>query len=374
MVVMSWLLNDVRLGACSQVQANDRLATAISTLRAALPECEVLLWTPLTMLSDDPGSTGSVSPLSSVQFYADMVRKAYLHASIRWPHVAVVDTQKRISGLVSRLSANNPYMTDILHPNAAGNQLIADSIVAQIGYAAPLDLAAAAAARVANYAADYTVYARAVEDPNYYTLIATGRWVAQGSTYIYFSWPAARRNEIAKGVDRLVVGKGATPWLIPLTGGITTSGDNTALNALGAGNPPTVITSGTVNVYRHRYAGSAAAETYWSDTNYPYKWRGIIVSATNGSFVVGAMPGEKLGKDRTATIAADTIIVEGESPLVLTGFTFAANGDNRWFIKAGTDFSSLNGKRCIVFGNHAYEDASTQWIGGGGGLDYVQAN
>lgn len=355
LIVFSFGINDVRLGATTEDALYALHAQAMDRLRQALPGAEIVLRMPNSLLSDDPGSTGYVSPLASAQTYTDILRNAYYRLAYQYPNAVLLDTQRAIFGTAALPAASNPWMQDVLHPSTLGYQYLARALAALIGYKEPFSSTQAARARAVSYGADYSQYYRAVEDAGYYDLIATGRYIGQGSGFIDFSWPGTRASEI-NDLDILVVGDQA-PWQLPVGTGKSATGANTRLNQLGSGNPPVSIAKGTVSVYRHKYMGSATIETYWKQYyTYPYRWRGVVTEAGAGFIRISALTGEITGANRTATLSSDTFVAEDGT--VATSFTNNAVSGNKRQLNHASFTSALLNKRCVIFGNHAYENGS----------------
>ena len=202
-------------------------------------------------------------------------------------------------------------------------------------------------------------YARAPEDENYYNLIASGvlgGTVDARQTYLDLTWPGPRANEIG-ATDVVVVGGSKTFVLPDSVGAANVSAEQTRLTGLGSSVTFSAGANEPIAIYRHKYAHDATVESYWvRRLAFPYRFAGRVGEAGNGYIDLAAKNGEILASLRTATVAADTLIVQGQAPLVLSGATIAASGESLRILKGGTDFTGQSGKAFAVFGAHAYEN------------------
>lgn len=122
LIVLSFGINDVRLGATSFSGLRALLVTAIERLRADLPNADVLLRMPNTLLSANVSSLnlvqnsgGTINPTGLAQTYSTLLRDVYLSLQGVWSHVAVADVQGNVFGTQS--TASSPLMADQLHPS-----------------------------------------------------------------------------------------------------------------------------------------------------------------------------------------------------------------------------------------------------------------
>jgi hypothetical protein len=154
LIVYSWLLNDVRLGALGTTVATI-VPAAIALLKSLidwtqinLPNADILLRMPNPMLTSDVSSLHLVTdgtntnPAGQAQIYSTALREAYLYFKGYAPGVDVIDIQARVFG--SQCMATHPLMTDQLHPSPrssanglvpyqGGYVAIADDIAEYIG-------------------------------------------------------------------------------------------------------------------------------------------------------------------------------------------------------------------------------------------------
>lgn len=174
-------LNDVRSGGVDATAMASRVQTKLDAAKVALPGCDFILWTPNSMLSTDPGSTGYVTPLASAQIYTDAMWNGYNNV------VAGFNTIKLDKQAVfgRTCQATSALMNDILHPSNAGQDAGLTQLIPQvIKTPVPINLAASAAAWASNPNNPWTVYSRALEDTRYCTLLKTftiGNYVDQGN-------------------------------------------------------------------------------------------------------------------------------------------------------------------------------------------------
>jgi len=169
LVVLCFGLNDVRLGGVTVPDMQSRISTKIEAVRALLPNCDFVLWTPNSMLSTDPGSTGYVVPLASAQAYTDTMWNAYNNLVGTIPNAIHVD-KMQVFGRTC--PATSVLMTDILHPSNEGQSAAFSSLLPLITPPTPpINLTASAAAWASNPNNPWTVYSRALEDTRYCELI-----------------------------------------------------------------------------------------------------------------------------------------------------------------------------------------------------------
>jgi lysophospholipase L1-like esterase len=249
--IISYGINDVRLGQTTEDQLVSLLEQAVDDIRAGVPNADIVLRIPNSLLSSDVNGYGYVQPNSNSQFYSTLLRNAYLRLANHWDNVVVLDTQNLIFGIESLPSSI--YMADQLHPSSAGYVAIAKALVDVIGQKQPYDSKLAIDAVAVNPLAPYSVYPRVVEDPDFYELVASGRWVASSTAgapdgYVDFTWPQERSGEIlCSDVVQMAVNH---LFALPTTCGISQIGGHTRIYNLGGDLPPFTMTGGTVNVWR----------------------------------------------------------------------------------------------------------------------------
>jgi lysophospholipase L1-like esterase len=249
--VLSYGINDVRLGHTTEAQLTALLTTAVNKIRAGVPKADIVLRMPNSFLSVDMSNYGFVQPNAQAPAYSTILRNAYMHLQDHWTNVAVLNTQDDVFGRASLTSS--PYMANQIHPSDAGYVALAQELVGLIGVTVPYSSTQAAAALAGNPSAPYTIYPRVVEDTDVYNLVATGRWVASSARgfsngYVDLSWPANKAGDIHCG-DLMqmdanhVFGIPPSCVVIPL-------GGNTRVYNMGGTLPPVTVTGGTINIWR----------------------------------------------------------------------------------------------------------------------------
>jgi hypothetical protein len=229
--ILSYGINDVRLGATSQQQLIDMLDTAIQSLLKNT-KGYILLRVPNSFLLDDPTSSGWLQPLSSAQAYTDLIWNAYMSFKGKNARVGILDTQTLLFGRTCQTKANNQLMNDVLHPSTTGTtgggyQNLGRLIATCIGITKPTRDDLIYSAIVQNSAKPYLVYPRYLESkPDQYELIAQGYFVGIGSNYLDFAFDGTQAYKIQIG-DIIKVGDWATFDF--LTGTATASGANTRI-------------------------------------------------------------------------------------------------------------------------------------------------
>ena len=124
--VLCYGLNDVRREPLTMEQFRNRIAEAVDRLRAGAPNADILLRTPNPMLSANTSYYVYLQPDESAQAYTDRMRDAYLGLQDRWPNVFIWDAMAEVFGTESIPA--HPLMADQLHPNAAGEIALADTL------------------------------------------------------------------------------------------------------------------------------------------------------------------------------------------------------------------------------------------------------
>lgn len=153
LVILSFGINDLRLGATTQAAFRSLLIQVVDYLRGQMPTTDIVLRIPNSFTSDNVHgfSAGWVSPATpeASQKYSSEIRNAYLSLIDYWPSgVAVWDAQGRIFGVTSKpFAETDDLMKDILHPSAAkGYPAIADGLVEDLIGANAVPARAAASA------------------------------------------------------------------------------------------------------------------------------------------------------------------------------------------------------------------------------------
>lgn len=127
---------------------------------------------------------------------------------------------------------------------------------------------------------------------------------------------------------------------------------------------------GTITFYRSKYGNDSTIQQYWIDeATYPYRWRGVTVSAGNssvwtaGGVFVDSLPQELPGINRTATKVGDTLIVQGKGAFAINaiGSSSPWYGAGQKITTSSTDTSAFGGLPfAIVSGSHGYENGTSR--------------
>jgi len=249
--VISYGINDVRLGQTTEAQLTSLLTTAVNRILAGVPKANIVLRMPNSFLSTDVSGYGFVQPNSMAPAYSTMLRNAYKHLENHWSKVAVLDTQDAIFGRASL--STSVYMANQIHPSSAGYFALAQSLVDLIGVKQPYDPAKAASALAQNPSAPYLNYARVVEDGDVFNQVAVGRWVASSvvgapNGYVDLEWPANKASDIHCG-DLLQMNVNHV-FVLPPSCLVIPLGQVTRIYNLGGALPPFTTTGGSVAVWR----------------------------------------------------------------------------------------------------------------------------
>jgi lysophospholipase L1-like esterase len=121
LVVLSFGLNDVRLGGTTLAQMIALLVDAVELIRVSLPAADILLRMPNSLTTTVVG-TDFVDGITH-QAATDILRRAYLSLIGAWPNVTVANTQAQLFGVTAR--STSPYMGDELHPSSRGYGVLA---------------------------------------------------------------------------------------------------------------------------------------------------------------------------------------------------------------------------------------------------------
>jgi len=248
--VISYGINDVRLGQTTEAQLTSLLTSAVNRILAAVPKADIVLRMPNSFLSVDVGGYGFVRPIGNAPAYSTILRDAYMSLQNHWSNVAVLNTQDAVFGRGSPTSS--VLMANQIHPSSAGYIALAQSLVDLIGLKPPYDPVQAASALSANPTAPYTIYPRVIEDTSVFNQVATGRWVASSvagapNGYLDFTWPSNKAGDVVCG-DILQLDANHV-YALPATCLTVAVGLNTRIYNLGGSLPPFTMTGGTVSVW-----------------------------------------------------------------------------------------------------------------------------
>lgn len=133
--IFSYGINDVRLGTTSQETLTANLKTAINAIRNAVPNADIVLRMPNSLLAGDTSGAFYVKPNTpdAAQAYTDILRNAYRSVGNEWPNVALYDSQALLFGELVQPASQ--WMVDQLHPSFKGYTTILDQLAEIIGAA-----------------------------------------------------------------------------------------------------------------------------------------------------------------------------------------------------------------------------------------------
>lgn len=374
LIVRGPLINDVRLGATSLVQAIVLIGSFLSSVRSCAPSTDIYLKTENSLLKTDVGGHGYVSPNSSAQEYSDILRQAVMAWAGRYSGVVVVDTQESLWGTTSPVTST--LMADQLHPSVAGQLLEAQQdiqILSQLKYkgfivpgevnpnaslAGSFSPYLASNARMQNYSVPWNTYPYACADQEYYDLVAHGfsiNTITSGQNYFDFSWGVPGVIQGSDIVEQQSVGC----WLLPTTAVAGLNGaTNTRVQMNGGGTTPNAfVANEQVNVWRPKF-GNQAAEAYVRDTTaYPYRRRIVITASGSGYFDFALNANEHMNAWGSSVTTSDTLVLSTSGVVSLSGCNFVSNSANIRCLKSGdwSAYSSPTLQYGWVFGAHPYE-------------------
>jgi hypothetical protein len=262
--ILSYGINDVRLGATSQSQLTSMLDTAIQSLLKNT-NGSILLRVPNSFLLDDPTSSGWLQPLSSAQAYTDLIWNAYMSFRGKYARVDVLDTQTLLFGRTCVPKASNPLMNDILHPSTTGGyQQLGRLIADYIGLARPIRDDKIYNALAQNPTSPYLVYPKYLESrPDQYDLIAQGYFINMASNYLDFAFDGSQSYKIQIG-DIIKIGDVLTYDFT--TGTASASAANTRIAGGITFANYTNNNKGMVKIFRKK-GGSKANKSFFNKSN-----------------------------------------------------------------------------------------------------------
>lgn len=355
LIVLSYGINDVRLGATTEAQLITLLKSAVTQLLDELPTCDIILRMPNSFLTTDVSSLGYVVPNASAQTYSDRIRNAYRSLRNKWPNVVLYDSQT--SRFPETCPATFSNMADQVHPSicngypgasTGGYAGIIDDIVAICGRKEPYNAGRAANAVSVSYADAHLTYARVVENGDY-DLITEGPYVEQGSGFLRFTGNQLMISSIAAG--DVVVMDGLSAFTLPAGATVLASGANIQLGNLGSGNPTYTQTRGNVQIWRHKYASNVANKPYLTNPAYPYKVRFYCNTGGSGYFRVETAPnGIKPSQFDFRT--TDYLLHPVRGPISLASASYIPISADNWQISGLSGDFSVSGtqSQCFVVG------------------------
>jgi hypothetical protein len=381
LIVLSWGINDVRLGATTKAQLIARLNTLVGILRTALPATDLVLRVPNSLGTTNTGgfnyvqdAIGTINPAGLAQTYTNLLRTAYYAVQEAWPNVVLADAQAAVFGTTSQAVAAGTLLGDQLHPTQGGQYELVDWLVRNIiGYypAKSLTTAATITAKALSQYAPWTVDAAVLDDPASFVQLGSFPYVGQGSGYLDVSLATAgllTNYDIMRLPDGQVVQFPASS--------VTFSQNGPTTRILWSSIPVTAVTQGSVRFYRQAVTGDTAVNPVLVDPSWRYKRVGRVVSGTTTSLVVKAFSATADRATEPASdwagvmSAGDKVYVEGAgaTPATLSAGQFAVSSSNLSLTGlSGVDYSTLVGRIVVIVGTHAAAIAGPQGVQGPAG-------
>jgi lysophospholipase L1-like esterase len=370
LIILSYGINDVRLGATTQTQLTTTITSIVNLLRTDLPNCDIVLRIPNALSQDNAGGTNNFVTTSGAvivdqatnangsvaQDYSDRMYFAYKSLENKWPNVVLLDVQMAISGRTAPLTAVAGNMTDQLHPGPQNYTNIARSLVALAGVPNPVNIAAkngnipntysqaqadrAYAVASANTGTAWTpwvTYPRVLEDPNQFEFVAEGRLngAPSATTFTMAGGPGNFNNgynasKILAG-DIFLFYDDSSVWVTSSATGLNPASSGTAattssinVSYTSGQGPTTTSTKGLVRVFRRKYQGDATVAYYaQSAGTYPSMWRAKVVAAGIGFLQLQTAEPGAIPHYAHLIRAGDIIIAPGQTP-----YTVQASGDS----------------------------------------------
>ena len=371
LIIRGPLINDVRTGTTNLAQAEAMERQLLDTVRSCSPNTDILLKTETSLLTTNVGGYNYVTPNSSAQAYSTILEQAVTAFTNVYPHVFVLDTQESLFGTTS--PATSAYMSDQLHPSAAGQTAEAKEdiqVLTQLmnnGFQSvgtvdpnnpnpvPFSPYLAQDARANSYTQPWTFYPQACADPNYYTLVAQGTSLestAAGQTYLDLSWPSAAWPVIQN--SDIVQQQSAGCWQLTGSPSGGADGANTRIYLTGQTTPYATNANEQINIWRPIYILQAAEGYVKNTTTYPYRHRVYIGAGGSGYFDISFEPSERISAANSDIQTSDILILNASSTVSMSGCSFGVQGPAlRCFISGNQ--ASLAGQYGWIFGTHPME-------------------
>jgi len=363
LVVFSYGINDIRINALTKDQLKTHIIDCINYLKASLPNCDFVLRMPNSFvagLNQGYIFQGSYATQSlAAQGQTDILYNAYKELDKYWDDVILFNTQDKIYGRIC--PTTTILMTDEIHPEYLS---MLNELVKIIGVEDDFKKERAKAATAINYPAPWNVYNKSLDLDINFIKILDGVSLGQALSY----------------VDLSVAGENMNKYSV-IPGDIVSMGDDVIFKASGGsavsagqfrvfsiGNIPTNSITGTasVKIYRHKYNNTQAQEIYFMDkVNYPYIHRISISILNDTQLIVNQIIDDDLitGKiqglipDNLQLSPTDILLVEGQSPLTLTGVSISPFQPTNAIMSISTGgFNALGSPTyAYIVGNHGYE-------------------
>lgn len=139
LIELSIGINDLRLDQTNRDEFTALLTGYVETLRADLPDAEILLSVPASLSTQDVGGVGylvgadgTVNPAGMAQRITDDLRSAYLSVAERVPGVVLLDVQTELTGTEADASPEPQYLSDQIHPDQEASAAIAGLVADQL--------------------------------------------------------------------------------------------------------------------------------------------------------------------------------------------------------------------------------------------------
>lgn len=307
-------INDVRLAATDQPSLENRMVACIERLRCGPKKAPIIFKSGNTLLTTDPTGSGFVSPLASAQAYSDLMTAAGINMSDRWPDVVYWPNRFTVYG--NTCLPVSSMMTDILHPDAAGQTLDADDFVGRFftGTATPWASGLSGNAKTSAFTNPWTVYPRSLEDPTYYKRIYSGTVSDSGTGFIRLSLPGTSvgYGDIKKG--DIIAPVGLAPFQSTQNSSFRQS---SGVLQVSMTSPVSLTQNMSICVYRDLWQGDTNIQEYISrmDTM-PYRIRCYVSEAGMNYLRITGYDLDGQNQLRLLDVG-DTIIIQGVSPIVI---------------------------------------------------------
>lgn len=365
LINLSWGVNGTRTGQVTKAQLVAQLTRAITILRRALPNSDIVLRIPATFLTTNynglnyvQDAQGNVNPAGLAQAYSDLLRSAYYALQDRWPNVVLADAQTAVFGTIAQAYTASGYMSDQLHPAQAGQYALMDWLVSTVIGHYPTRVQTSAASFQVKALAPYapwTLDPAALDDTSSFALLATTPYSNQGAGYLDITLAPAG---IVTNFDLLRLPDGQ---VVQLPGsGVTISQNGPTTRIQWSSMPTSAVTSGQVRVYRQIVTGDSAVNTVLADPSWRFKRVGRVISGSSTGLTIRAASATPIRVTQPAAewplAAGNSIYVEGAgaTPITLAGGQFAvAANDMTISGQSGVDYSTLVGRLVVVVGTQA---------------------
>ena len=322
LTVICFGLNNVRLGEYSTAGLQGLLEDLIERIQLEIPNTDIVLWTPNSMLTTDPQSYGTVVPVSSAQDYTDRIWNAHNNIKVAdaYDRVAYLDKQQ-VFGRVCQPTSS--LMNDILHPNYEGQQRSLEPLITlakpvKVG----IDLTASAAAWAANPTNPWTIYPRALEDGRYATFkrqLTVGTYYDGGNNLLALYLFGHRIGADPVTVDTFAAGD--VMWtpngVYTLTGSegkYPIDGGGVMFNVQLSSFPPNGVGLNNITLYHMGAAETATLTPTTGSKSFVEDAASVsytLASMTTGSLASIASVTPALPTGLAASIASGSLVVSG---------------------------------------------------------------